>query len=58
MLVVTPALAAGIYVAAPAAELMQRLTGRHAELIRFERDFDFAPAALDSDFNILQQLLP
>ncbi len=49
---------AGIYVAAPAVGLRQRVQARHAELLQFEHGFDFNPAAVDSDFNTLRQLLP
>jgi len=36
----------------------QRLQARHAELLEFEHGFDFDPAAVDSDFETLRQLLP
>lgn len=48
----------GIYLAAPRTGLRERLQARHAELIRFERSFDFDPAVRDSDFDALRQLQP
>jgi len=49
---------AGVYVVAPDEGLRQRMKARHAELLRFERGFDFDPATRDSDFEKLRQLLP
>ena len=49
---------AGIYVVAPTEGLRQRMQARQAELLRFEQSFEFDPAARDSDFEKLRQLLP
>jgi hypothetical protein len=48
----------GIYVATPVPGLRRQLQARHAELLQFERGFDFNPATVDADFAALRQLLP
>jgi hypothetical protein len=49
---------AGIYVVAPGPGLRPRLQARHVALLQFERGLDFNPAAVDTDFATLRQLLP